>query len=271
MSGPQTDDPIWAFFRDCGVTVHLAEVPQVRYRGRDDATDLPVAPVRPVVREAVAARAAAPGPERDAPMDHALEDARAAASAARTLDELRVALDGFDACPLKQTARRTVFGEGPIGAALMIVGEAPGRDEDAAGRPFVGRSGKLLEKMLAAIGLSREAVYISNILPWRPPVNRTPTPIEAATCEVFVKREIALVGPALLVPMGGPAARALLSIPDGIRKQRGRWARYDGEAGPVEALPTYHPAYLLRSPAAKREAWSDLLALRERLEAKGIV
>ncbi|GAB5376073.1 MAG: hypothetical protein AcusKO_25350 [Acuticoccus sp.] len=173
----------------------------------------------------------------------------------------------FEGCALKATARQACPGEGPIGAPLMFVGEAPGRDEDEAGRPFVGRSGKLLDKMVAAIGLRREDVYITNIIPWRPPGNRTPSPIETATCEVFVRREIALVRPQIVVPLGGPSAKTLLRNDAGIMRQRGRWTRYvdDDDGLEVDALAMFHPAYLLRTPAEKRRTWQDLLQLGERL------
>ena len=194
-------------------------------------------------------------------------EAREAAREAPTLAALHRAMAAFDGCPLKATARQACPGEGPIGAPLMFVGEAPGREEDEAGRPFVGRSGRLLNKMIEAIGLKREEVYITNVIPWRPPGNRTPSPIETATCEVFVRREIALVGPKLLVPLGGPSAKTLLKNDAGIMRQRGRWTRYVPETGEaIDALAMFHPAYLLRTPAEKRRAWQDLLALRERLE-----
>ncbi|MEM9221318.1 MAG: uracil-DNA glycosylase [Pseudomonadota bacterium] len=200
-----------------------------------------------------------------------IADARDAARTATTLKALHAALLAFDGCALKTTAKNTCPGEGPGGAPIMFVGEAPGRDEDEAGRPFVGRSGRLLERMLAAIGFSREDVYISNVIPWRPPGNRTPSTMEIATCEVFVRREIDLVAPKILVPLGGPASKTLLATNVGIMRQRGRWTRYPGWGAGThmcDAIAMYHPAYLLRTPSEKRKTWQDLLALRARLEAE---
>lgn len=268
MTEPQAMDPLWSFYRACGVTVHLGETPHDRF-AEPDATAPAAAQVRPPapVPTAVAAGDAEPAGPAAEPQDaDALADARAAARSAVSLEALHRALAAYDGCPLKHTARSTCFGEGPVGAALMVVGEAPGREEDEAGRPFVGRSGRLLEKMLAAIGLARGEVFISNVIAWRPPGNRTPSPIETATCEVFVRREIALVRPKILVPLGGPAAKVLLRTEVGIVRQRGRWTRYEDGDIAIAALPMFHPAYLLRSPAEKRRAWSDLLAVRERLE-----
>ena len=198
--------------------------------------------------------------------------AREAARQAGSLEALRAALAAFEGCPLKATARSTCFGEGPVGAPLMFVGEAPGADEDEAGRPFVGPSGRLLEKMLAAIGFARGDVFISNVIPWRPVANRTPSPIETATCEVFVRREIALVGPKVLVLLGGAAAKTLLRVNVSVTREHGRWFRLppDGaaadEGAGIDAIPTFHPAYLLRTPGEKAKAWRDLLAIRRRLE-----
>jgi len=189
------------------------------------------------------------------------------AAKARTLDELRAALAGFDGCELKKGARNLVVGDGNPNARLMIVGEAPGRDEDIQGRPFVGRAGQLLDKMLAAIGLARagenvsDAVYITNVLPWRPPQNRDPTADEIEVLLPFLKRHIALVSPEIIVPMGNTACQALLGV-RGITRLRGQWADIAG----VPVLPTFHPAYLLRSPERKRESWADLLAIKAKLK-----
>ena len=203
--------------------------------------------------------------------DAALQSAREIAAACATLDELRSAIDAFIACPLRTTANTTVFADGKAGSRVMLVGEAPGRDEDLQGLPFVGRSGQLLDRMLAAIGLDRKgddnSVYISNVLPWRPPGNRAPTTAEATMCLPFIERHIALARPHLLVLLGGAAAKVLLNTEDGILRLRGKWRLYepsDGVAIPV--LPTLHPAYLLRQPASKSLAWRDLLQLRKRLD-----
>ena len=224
----------------------------------------------------------APPPERRAPaaprpaLEAAAPPARRAdtapasagdASGAADLDALRERLLAFDGCALKKTATSTVFGEGPAGARLMIVGEAPGADEDRQGRPFVGPSGRLLERMLAAVGLARGEVYIANTVYWRPPGNRTPSAEEVEACRPFIHRQIALVAPEVLMLAGGAAAKTLLGTTEGIMRLRGRWQRFATPDGPVDVMPTFHPAFLLRSPARKREAWRDLLAVRARLES----
>ncbi len=197
--------------------------------------------------------------------DEAALSAREAAKNAKTLDELRAALERFDGCALKATATQLVFADGNPAARVMFVGEAPGRDEDIEGLPFVGRSGKLLDRMLAAIGLDRTSVYIANIVPWRPPGNRTPTPQEQQTCLPFILRQIELVDPDILVCLGGPSAQALLGIKDGITKTRGRWFTFDTGAREIRAIAAFHPAFLLRSPLQKRFAWRDFLAIKKAL------
>ena len=197
--------------------------------------------------------------------DAAAMEAREAARSAKTLDELRAMLDAFNGCALKGTAKQLVFADGNPKAKVMFVGEAPGRDEDIEGLPFVGRSGKLLDRMLAAIGLDRTSVYIANIIPWRPPGNRTPTPQESQTCLPFIQRQIELADPDILVCLGGPSAQTLLGIKDGITKTRGRWLSYHTGTREIRAMPTFHPAFLLRSPLQKRLAWRDFLAIRKAL------
>jgi uracil-DNA glycosylase len=197
--------------------------------------------------------------------DAATLSAREAARSAKTLDELRAALESFEGCALKNTATQLVFADGNPKARVMFVGEAPGRDEDIEGLPFVGRSGKLLDRMLAAIGLDRTNVYIANIVPWRPPGNRTPTPQESQICLPFIQRQIELVDPDILVCLGGPATQTLLGVRDGITKTRGRWFTYDTGKREIRALPTFHPAFLLRSPLQKRLAWRDFLAIKKAL------
>lgn len=193
--------------------------------------------------------------------------AREAANAARTLDELRDALAGFEGCGLKQTAKNLVFGDGEAGARLMFVGEAPGAEEDRQGLPFVGPAGQMLERMLAAIGLQRSDVYITNVVPWRPPGNRTPTDIEIGACLPFIERHIELVAPRILVLVGGAAAKSLLGLNQGIMRLRGHWYDYESlhMASPIAARPILHPAYLLRTPAQKRDTWLDLIEIRKRL------
>lgn len=199
--------------------------------------------------------------------DEVARSARAAASDAKSLEELRNALSAFEGCALKQTAKNLVFGDGDPNAALMFIGEAPGAEEDRQGVPFVGPAGKLLDLMLASIGLEREAAYITNILPWRPPGNRSPTDAEIAACLPFVERHIALVAPKILVFVGGTSAKTLLGTTQGIMRLRGRWFTYESDhiTTPIDARAMLHPAYLLRSPAQKRETWQDLLEIKHRL------
>ncbi|PQO22378.1 uracil-DNA glycosylase [Rhodobacteraceae bacterium WD3A24] len=229
----------------------------------------------PVDRYAAAQVGAAAPPEEapapPAPADEHTHDpvaaARAAAARAASRPDLAAAVAAFDLCDLKRGARNTVFADGNPEARVMIIGEAPGRDEDMQGHPFVGRAGRLLDRMFAAIGLSRSAtdpvhaLYITNILPWRPPQNRPPTADEMAMLLPFVERHVALAGPEILVLMGNTPCSAILGR-RGITRLRGQWVEALGRP----ALPMFHPAYLLRTPSAKREAWSDLLALQARLE-----
>ena len=194
--------------------------------------------------------------------------ARSHAGAAQSLAELEQAIRAFEGCALKATASNTVFADGNPEADLMLVGEAPGAEEDRRGLPFVGQSGRLLDRMLKAIGRDRSSVYITNVLPWRPPGNRTPTPAEIAACLPFALRHIALVRPKLVVAVGGVSAKALLDRPEGITRLRGRSATLDltGLAGPLPVFATFPPAYLLRQPAQKRLAWGDWLRIAEILE-----
>jgi len=204
---------------------------------------------------------AAPPPSADA----AALAAREAARRATSLDELRVILQNFEGCALRATAKQLVFADGNPHARVMFVGEAPGRDEDLEGLPFVGRSGKLLDRMLAAIGLDRTSVYIANIVPWRPPGNRDPSLQETQICLPFITRQIELVDPDVLVCLGKPATAGLLGVSEGIRKTRGRWFSYQTGAREIRAIPTFHPAYLLRTPIEKRFAWRDFLAIKKAL------
>ena len=189
------------------------------------------------------------------------------ASQCASIAELEEAVRAFDGCPLKQTATNTVFADGNPDAKIMFIGEAPGADEDRQGTPFVGVNGQLFDKMAASIGLDRTNIYITNIVFWRPPGNRNPSTGEIAVCLPFVERHIELAGPDILVPLGGPAAKTLLGVRQGITRLRGKWHPYQTSnmAAPIDALPFFHPAYLLRSPAHKRESWLDLLAIKDRL------
>ncbi|TIV27765.1 MAG: uracil-DNA glycosylase, partial [Mesorhizobium sp.] len=174
----------------------------------------------------------------------------------------------FDGCNLKFTAKNLVFADGNPNADLMLVGEAPGRDEDLEGLPFVGRSGRLLDRMLAAIGLDRASAYIANVIPWRPPGNRTPTPHETEICRPFIERQIELVNPKVLVNLGGPSAKTLLNTAEGILRLRGNWRVHTTASGiAIPAMPTLHPAYLLRTPAHKKLAWRDFLEVKAKLQA----
>ncbi len=242
---------------------------------------------RRALRETSAAPAlrTAPPPEPPAPKPPALAPARRpapaapmlpaqatghqAAQAATTLEELRKALEQFEGCPLKHTATNLVFADGNPAARVMIVGEAPGAGEDRVGRPFVGVSGQLLDRMLGWIGLDRTKVYITNVLFWRPPGNRTPTQAEIAACLPFVERHIELVSPDILVLAGAASAKTLLARNEGITRLRGRWMLYEssGMTRPVPAMAIFHPAFLLRQPAQKREVWRDLLAIRDKLDS----
>jgi len=191
--------------------------------------------------------------------------------AAQSLDELREQLMNLEGCALRDTAMNLVFADGTPASPIMFIGEAPGEEEDRQGKPLVGTSGKLFDQMLASVGIAREDVYISNILFWRPPGNRTPTEAEIAMCLPFVERHIALVKPKLLVLLGGVAAKTLLRSKDGITKLRGQWTNYtppadSGIDAPIPCLPLYHPAYLLRQPNSKRQAWNDILALTKHIK-----
>ena len=184
---------------------------------------------------------------------------------AASLEELKRLLADFDRSPLKATATNMVFGSGNLQADLMIIGEAPGAEEDRQGLPFVGASGRLLDLMLKSVGLNRDDVYITNILPWRPPGNRKPSEDEVALFAPFVRQHIALVKPKILLLLGGSAAAALMNTSAGITKTRGRWMTYADEGISVPAMASFHPAFLLRSPAQKKQAWRDFLAVRQKL------
>lgn len=221
----------------------------------------------PVVNDPVAQPAAAPLRRASQPRTPGASSARAAASAANSLAELRSALERFEGCALKATAKNTCVYRGAERAPLMIIGEAPGRDEDLEGRPFVGRAGQLLDRMLAAIDLGEADVHITNIVYWRPPGNRTPTPQEAETCRPFLERQIRLVEPRMILVLGGAAAKSMLGASEGIMRLRGKWKQTEVGGMSIPILPSLHPAYLLRTPAAKRQAWRDLLSVREALVA----
>jgi len=214
-----------------------------------------------------------PPPRAPVPLEspQLVEDARALAEGCNTLAELEVAIRGFDGCALKRTAKNTVFADGAPGAPVMIVGEAPGADEDRLGKPFVGVSGQLMDRMMATIGLTRDGgFYITNILFWRPPGNRTPTLAEQGMCLAFTRRHIELARPKVLVLAGATAVKAVLDTTEGITRLRGKWKGYRlADGTEIPAMPTFHPAYLLRTPAAKRQSWQDLLAIERKLKELG--
>ncbi|MFB9148918.1 uracil-DNA glycosylase [Roseovarius ramblicola] len=264
---PETALASLAWQIELGATEAIGDAPVNRYELPDKTARPPAAPAAPAATPAAAQAAAAPGPARDG---DAVSAAQAAAASAATLDGLRAALGAYSHCDLRHGARNLVFADGDPAARVMIIGEAPGRDEDLQGRPFVGRAGQLLDRMFAAIGLSRgdadagSALYITNISPWRPPQNRDPGREEIAMLRPFMERHVALAAPDLVVLMGNISCEAGLGR-RGITRLRGQWAEAYGKP----ALPMFHPAYLLRNPAAKREAWADLLALRARLDGGG--
>jgi len=266
---PAGHDPVEliAWYAEMGVTEMLDETPHDHFAESAQAAEAAATqaaarrnPLRAVpAARVIAADATAP--------DEAMQSARLLAGQAKTLDELKEALASFEGCALKATAKNLVFADGNPEGRVMFVGEAPGADEDRLGLPFVGRSGQLLDRMLAAIGLNRqEHVYIANLLPWRPPGNRTPTPQEVAICLPFIQRQIELANPDILVCIGGPSAQGLLGF-TGILASRGKWTEYDMGTRRIRALATLHPAYLLRQPLQKRLAWRDMRALRTALDA----
>jgi len=244
---------------DWGAEDALLDTPQDRTAAPTPLVAAPrPVPMRPPARILPIAPAPAPTP---------------AGSGARDLAGLRAALEAFDECGLKRTATQLVFADGSEAARIMLIGEAPGAEEDRAGRPFVGPAGQLLDRMLESIGLDRSRVRIVNVVPWRPPGNRTPSETEIAQCLPFLHQHIALVRPVVLLLLGAVAVKAILGGKEGITRIRGTWKSADipGLERPVRALPTFHPAYLLRQPQAKRQAWSDLMRLRQEcVECGGI-
>lgn len=252
---------------DLGVDEVIGDDPVDRY-GLPESLKPVAAPPAPIAAPAARPVYDPPSPAVQASLaaDEAVAIAQAAAGRAASLQDLHAAMAAFDQCELKKGARNTVFADGNPAARVLILGEAPGRDEDIEGRPFVGRAGQLLDRMFAAIGLSRSspdaqaALYITNVLPWRPPGNRDPEPGEVAMMRPFVERHIALIDPAMIVVMGNTPLYALTGG-KGIMRARGNWTTALGKP----MLPMVHPAYLLRNPIAKREAWADLLALKQRL------
>jgi DNA polymerase len=261
ISTPIAPEALLAWYLDMGVDESIGEEPLDR---------LAAPTFKPTI--------SAPPPSRPSASVSPLKvltphpSASALASQAKSLPELRHALDIFEDCPLKKTATNLVFGDGNPEAKIMFIGEAPGADEDRIGLAFVGDGGKLLDKMLFSIGLDRSNSYITNLLPWRPPGNRTPTPAEIAACLPFIERHIELVDPDVLILLGGISAASLLASHEGIGKLRGKWHEYEtpGLSRPLPTFATFHPNYLIKSPAQKRDAWKDLLAIKAKLTELGI-
>ncbi len=261
---------ILEWYLSVGVDEVIGDVAIDRFEAARQQNAKPAAPLRPqgaaasppvpVLGLSGAKRPAAPAAQPAAP---AAESAREIAAGCRDIASLEAAIRAFDGCPLKLGAQNTVIADGTPGAELMLIGEAPGADEDRLGLPFVGRAGQLLDRMLKAIGRDRARdAYIANILFWRPPGNRKPDPVETATCKPFVERLIELSQPKVLMLLGATPASTLLGTSEGITRLRGRWHEWGG----IPVMPTLHPAYLLRQPEAKRDAWRDFLAVKLRLE-----
>jgi DNA polymerase len=272
---PMTPEPaptikqLLAFYLEAGVDCALADEAANRLSDPAAAAVIPPVAGKPALPQPVRpspAVMATPRGEVTAAPEAAIASARDAARTAPSLDALRALLETFDGCALKHTATRLVFADGNPQARVMFVGEAPGRDEDIEGLPFVGRSGKLLDRMIAAIGLDRSKAYIANVIPWRPPGNRTPTPQETQICLPFIQRQIELVNPDVLVTLGNPSTQTLLSTREGIMRTRGKWFDYDTGTRTIRAIATFHPAYLLRSPSYKRMSWLDLRSIAKALE-----
>ncbi|MFG1417827.1 uracil-DNA glycosylase [Xanthobacter sp. V0B-10] len=282
---PHDWSDLLAFHVEAGVDVALGEAPVDRFAesaAEQQARAVPAAPedalqepAHPAARPAPSAQPRAQSTPRPPAIvaphspDEAVMAAREAARGAASLEELRALMEGFEGCALKRTASRLVFADGNPAARVMFVGEAPGRDEDQQGLPFVGRAGRLLDLMLGAIGLDRSSAYIANIIPWRPPGNRAPTPQETAICLPFIARQIELASPELLVCLGGQSAQALFGTTEGITRLRGRFMDYETGTRAIRAVATFHPAYLLRTPIGKRLAWRDLLAIEAALGKPG--
>ncbi len=264
-----------SFYLDCGADAAIDEAPLSRFGlGQQTVPSAQPAAIAPKAAPSLPAKPpVTPGTAILGANDRALaESARAIARTAQSLGELRDILGRFDGIEsLRARATNLVFADGNPEARVMLVGEAPGADEDRLGKPFVGVSGQLLDRMLGAIGLDRTSFYITNVCFWRPPGNRKPTEAELVAQQPFVERHIELVAPKVLVLVGAASAHALLGTNDGITRLRGRWFDYKspGLAAPIPALPIFHPAFLLRQPAQKRETWADLLKLKARLAELG--
>jgi DNA polymerase len=251
------------WYRAAGVDVAVGDEPMDRFAV---AQIVPQRPKLPPKGGTAPVAAVAPVQKLDADPG----ESREIAARATTLDELRAAMDAYDGCGLKHRATQLCFADGNPEAQIMLVGEGPGEQEDLQGKPFVGRGGQLLDRMLGAIGLDRSKVYIANMVPWRPPGNRNPTPEELALCAPFLYRQVELVAPKILVTLGNVPTQSLFATSQGITRFRGQWKTLNigNWSGPV--LPTLHPAFLLRTPGAKAQAWKDMLSLKAAMRREGV-
>lgn len=270
---------IFEWYVEAGVDTLLEDAPIDRFceapppprntKSKVQASSQTPSPAQRLAQKAEARpKPSAAKPTATMPDSAAIETAREVASQITSLEELKLAMTAFEGCNLKRTAKQLVFSDGNPSAKIMLIGEAPGRDEDIQGLPFVGRAGQLLDKMLAAIDLNRESVYITNVIPWRPPGNRTPTLQETEICRPFIERHIELINPDSILMLGGSSAKTLLNTTDGIMKLRGKWSEVKTSKASFKSLPTLHPAYLLRQPAHKKLVWHDLLSLKQTIEQK---
>lgn len=264
VNTPLSDEEALAlleWYRAAGVDIAVGDEPVDRFATSAAA---------PAKRTLPAAAGPAPAPIPAAPLVTNPDETREIAAAAMTLDALKAAMDAYDGCALKHRATQLVFADGNPEAQIMLVGEGPGEQEDKQGKPFVGRAGQLLDRMLAAIGLDRTKVYIANMVPWRPPGNRNPTPDELAQCAPFLHRQVELVNPKLLVTLGNVPTQALFETAQGITRMRGTWKTLDIGSWNGPVLPTLHPAFLLRTPSAKAQAWKDMLSLKTAMKRDGL-
>ena len=263
MSGLSREEAIAAlrWLVDCGADEAIGDIPVNRL----------LAPVPPPQKRSVAPPPRKPAPETQPPVNSGAENAAAIAAACSSLAELKAALMTFEGCELKRRAANTVFADGNPAGGIMFIGEAPGAEEDRQGLPFVGRAGQLLDRMLASVGLDRSKVYITNIVNWRPPANREPSPEEASICLPFLQRHVELANPKVLVLLGAVPARHLMGI-QGLMRSRGRWETYHlhSSGREIPTLLTLHPAYLLRQPSAKRLAWNDFLSISDKCHKLGL-
>ena len=256
-----TKKEILQWYLESGVTETIGEVPMNRFHSVETQSllkETPITPVPLIVPQEVTF-----------PSDSLLQTAVQSASKAETCEQLLEALNAFDGCSLKKTAKSTIFGEGVEKPDILFIGEAPGADEDRLGRPFVGKSGLLLDKIMSSVGLSREKnAYITNIIPWRPPGNRSPSDIEISLCLPFLKRHIELLQPKIIVLLGGVALSAVVGKGETITRSRGIWQSYETPqtSAPIPLMPVFHPAFLLRNPAQKKWVWHDMLLVAQKLK-----